>query len=73
MTSESIQLRLRAGEVRTPKRVEEGESLPGEGILAGFLGEVAGRTGVGCHSHTCKAMEVGVCNRYVAVFCGLLG
>lgn len=48
----------------------EGDGL-GEGTLAVFLGEVAERAdGVGCHSQVCKAMEVGVCDRYVGVFGG---
>lgn len=61
MTSpESIQLRHQAGEVRTPKRVEEGESLPGGGHL-GRLPGGGSRQGrwSGCHSGMCRAMEGG--------------
>lgn len=48
----------------------EGDYL-GKGTLAVFLGEVAERAdGVGCHSQVCKAMEVGVCNRYMGAFSG---
>lgn len=70
MTSpESIQLRHQAGGVRTPKRVEEGESLPGEGHL-GRLPRGGGRQGrwSGCHPGMCRAMEGGFCNRYTGMF-----
>ena len=42
--------------------------------MAGFLGEVAGRTeGVGVPFTLCRAMEAGVSNRAVGLFSGLEG
>lgn len=65
---ESTQLRHLAGEVRIPRqeeeREEEGRSMASRGH-PGRLPRGGDRWSGKCHSHACKAIEVGVHHRYM--------